>query len=116
MEVVEAHAVVRKRVDIRRIDQGTEAPDLGEADVVEQEDDDVGCILVGELIFRPPLLRVAIAFGDDAAEALDLFRLDPILGVAYFGEIIITCILILFRLNSYYAKRAKTHYKYCQKP
>jgi hypothetical protein len=42
MEVIEAQPAGSELVDVRRGAQAAEAPDLGEAHVVEQDDEDIG--------------------------------------------------------------------------
>ena len=78
MKIIEAQPIRREFVDIRCFDQGAKAAHLGEADIVEQKDDDVGRILFRSLVVRPPLFRVLIALCNDAAEAFDVLRFDAV--------------------------------------
>ncbi len=68
VEVVVAQSVRGQPVDVRRLDQAAETADLGEADVVEQQDQHVGRALRGAGLFRPPFLRFLVGPGDLALE------------------------------------------------
>jgi hypothetical protein len=81
VEVVEPQSVRGELVDVRRLDQAAEAADLREADVVEQENDDVRGAFLRPLLRSPPLLGVRVLLGDDAAEALDFLLLDAVVVV-----------------------------------
>jgi len=76
VEVVVAQAVGGQPVDVRRLDQTTEAPHLCKPDIIEQEDDDVGRVILGPLFGRPPFLGIAIPLSDDTTKAFDSLRLD----------------------------------------
>ena len=56
MEIIEAQAVGRELVDVGRIDQCAEAADLRKTDIIQQEDDDIGGILVRQFFLSPPFL------------------------------------------------------------
>jgi hypothetical protein len=70
VEVVVTQAVLGQTVDVRGIDQTAEAPEMREAGVVQQEDDDVGRAGRGLRAGRPPLLGVLVTLGDLAPELL----------------------------------------------
>ena len=74
MKIIESQAVVREAVDVRCIDQGAEAADLCETDIIQQEDDDIGRIRVRQFFLSPPFLGVLVTLGNHAAEAFDIFR------------------------------------------
>jgi hypothetical protein len=74
VEIVVAQAVGRQLIDVGRVDQTAKAADLGEADVVEQKDDDVRRVLVWAHGLRPPLFALVVGLGDLALELLNRFR------------------------------------------
>ena len=72
MKVVVAQSVVGECVDVWRADQATEAFNLREAHIVEQEDDDIRSAFFGPLLGRPPFLGVAIGFSYYATEPFNI--------------------------------------------
>jgi hypothetical protein len=78
VEIVIAQAIRGKCIDTRRFDQTAETANLREADIVEQEDDDVRRILLRLLIRCPPFLGVFITLGYDAAEPVNFLLLDAV--------------------------------------
>ena len=78
MEVIEPQAIRCELVNVGCFNQTAETTDLCEADIVEQEDDDIRSILVRLLVRGPPLLGIVITLGNNAAEAFDALLLFPI--------------------------------------
>ena len=68
VEVGEPHPRRRQCVDVRRLDDRSVAPELGEADVVEHEVDHVGCALRCLGTVRPRRGRVAPVPSDHSGE------------------------------------------------
>ena len=78
MKIIETQAVGRKPIDVRRFDQGTEAPDLRKADVIEQEYDNVWGVFIRLFVVRPPLFGILVAFGNYSAKSFNALGLDAI--------------------------------------
>ena len=64
VEVVVAQAIFRKAVNVRRIRQAAEGPQMSKARVVEQEYNDVGRAGRWFGLGGPPFLGFSIRFGD----------------------------------------------------
>src|SRR5690606_39313795 len=74
-----AEALGGQRVERRRLDVRAEAPQLGEPDVVEHDEQDVRCARRGPGLGWPPRLGLPVVAPD---AALELARLHvPLLGV-----------------------------------
>ena len=69
VEVRELHTVGRQRVDVRGVDVGAVAPELSEPGVVQQHQDDVGCVVAGMRRLVVPRLGVGDGSSDRAFES-----------------------------------------------
>ncbi len=74
VEVREAQPARGQPVDVRRVDVGPEAPEVGVAQVVEQDDHHVRGVLARMRRRRPPGLGLAVRAADRPAELLVLLH------------------------------------------
>ncbi len=70
MEVRVAQALGREAIDVRGVDVGAVAAEVGEAEVVDEDDDDVGRVFTGMRAVRPRRRGLFEGAADDAVELL----------------------------------------------